>query len=131
MEAYKREGILNNSKEERVISMSSYSDLNTLLLVSDYLITDYSSIIFEYCLRKKPMIFYAYDLDQFTDGGRGFYQPYKEFVPGPVVKDTQEILELLSNNQFDYEKKEAFVHMNYQYLDGKSAERIYLHIFQS
>jgi len=117
--------------EKNVISMSSYSDISTLLLVSDYLITDYSSVIFEYCLRKRPMIFYAYDLEQFSNYGRGFYQPYLEYVPGPVAKDTETIIELLKKNQFDIDKICTFKNQNYQFLDGKSAERLYLHIFSN
>ena len=129
IEAYKKE---NNRKltHENVISMSSYSDLNTLLLVSDYLITDYSSIVFEYCLMEKPMLFFAYDLEHFSDYGRGFYKPYEEYAPGPIVTNTKEILELLRKDQFDLEGIKSFIYKNYKYLDGKSAERIYLHIFQ-
>jgi CDP-ribitol ribitolphosphotransferase len=116
--------------DENVISMSSYEDINTLLLVSDYLITDYSSVIFEYCLLEKPMIFYAYDLEEFSDQGRGFYRPYEKFVPGPVAKDTEDILRLLKNDQFDLNRVRSFVNKYYRYLDGKSAERLYLHIFK-
>jgi len=129
VESYKKKGSLN-ALQDRVISMSSYSDINTLLLVSDYLITDYSSIIFEYCLMEKPMIFYAYDLDEFSDHGRGFYRPYEEYVPGPIITDTKIIIDLLSKDQFDIDKIKTFKRNNYRYLDGKSAERLYLHIFQ-
>ncbi len=128
MEAYKKEG--HTYQEENVVSMSDYPHLNTLLLVADYLITDYSSIIFEYCLMKKPMIFYAYDLEEFSDHGRGFYRPYEEYVPGPIVPSTDEIIHALKEDQFDLEKIRTFVKKNYRYLDGKSAERIYLHIFK-
>ncbi len=117
-------------KEDRVIAMSSYPDVNTLLLVSDYLITDYSSVMFEYCLREKPIIFYAYDLEEFSDCGRGFYRNYEEYVPGPVVRSTGEILEFIKKQEFDPEKIHAFVQSNYRYLDGKSTERLYQHIFR-
>lgn len=130
MEAYKKEVPLDSQIAERVISVSSYADINTLLLVSELLITDYSSIIFEYCLREKPMIFYAYDLEEFSDRGRGFYKPYKEYVPGPVVNNTQAVIQVLERNQFDMEKVRAFVKENYAFLDGGAAERLYLHIFQ-
>ena len=110
-------------------SMSLYEDINTLLLVSDYLITDYSSVIYEYCLLEKPMIFYAYDLEQFSDHGRGFYHPYEAYVPGPVVRNTEDIIKLLNKNTFPTEGMIDFVIKNYRYLDGKSAKRIYEHIF--
>lgn len=129
-QALDKDGLIKTGGDENTISMSSYEDINALLLVSDYLITDYSSVIFEYCLMERPIIFYAYDLEHFWDQGRGFYRPYEEYVPGPVVKDTQEILELLKNDEFDQEEIKAFVKNNYRYLDGKSAERLYLHIFK-
>ena len=130
MEHYQKEGLLSPSLKDNVISMSTYPDINTLLLVADYLITDYSSVIFEYCLMEKPMIFYAYDLEEFSDQGRGFYRTYEEYVPGPITQSTETIAELLKKDQFDLEQVKTFVNKNYCYLDGKSAERIYLHIFE-
>lgn len=113
----------------RIMNMSSYKDTNTLLLVADALITDYSSIIYEYCLRKKPMIFYAYDLEQFKSLGRGFYGPYESFVPGIVAKNMTELVkavrESLYENKFDVEKVSEFCKQYYDYTDGKSAERVY------
>jgi CDP-ribitol ribitolphosphotransferase len=129
MEALKNGGFALPSYEN-IVSMSSYADINTLLLVSGILITDYSSVIFEYCLMEKPMIFYAYDLEQFSDHGRGFYYNYEEYVPGPVVKDTDAIIDLLKKNEFDRSKIKTFVKRNYRYLDGKSAERLYQNVFK-
>jgi CDP-ribitol ribitolphosphotransferase len=131
MEIIKKNGDFSMELGENIISMSSYPDLNTLLLATDVLITDYSSIIFEYCLMEKPMLFFAYDLEEFSDRGRGFYLPYEEYVPGPVVRETQEVLDLLKKDQYNIEKIKEFKRKNYRYLDGKSAERIYLHIFKA
>ncbi|HHU73193.1 MAG TPA: hypothetical protein GXZ28_01010 [Clostridiales bacterium] len=130
-EAYRREGeSANRIDGSNIISMTGYPDINTLLLVSDYLITDYSSIIFDYCLQGKPMIFYAYDLEEFSNQGRGFYHPYEHLVPGPVVKNTEEIIELIKKDQFDLDRIEDFKRKQYRYLDGKSTERLYLHILK-
>jgi CDP-ribitol ribitolphosphotransferase len=129
MEMYQKNEQYKSAIRENVISMSGYPDINTLLLVADYLITDYSSVIFEYCLLKKPMLFYAYDLEEFSDHGRGFYRPYKEFVPGRVTETTEEIIDLLKRDDFNLEVINSFINSNYQYLDGKSTERLYLHIF--
>lgn len=128
--AFKKSELQNKEKLDNVISMSEYKDLNTLLLVADYLITDYSSIIFEYSLMERPMIFYPYDLEQFSDQGRGFYYPYESYVPGPVVQDTDALVLLLKDNEFDLNRIRSFKNRNYGYLDGKSAERLYLHIFK-
>ena len=112
----------------RVYNLSSYPDTNTLLLVADALITDYSSIIYEYCLREKPMVFYAYDLEVFESKGRGFYEPYEAFVPGMVAKTTNEVIEAIKLNiyeeKYDIERIEWFRDRHYQYFDGKSTERV-------
>ncbi|UCZ52716.1 CDP-glycerol glycerophosphotransferase family protein [Bacillus shivajii] len=69
----------------------STENINHLLLVTDMLITDYSSLPFEFALRNKPMIFYPYDFEQYSED-IGFCFDYHEEVPGPVVKSTEELL---------------------------------------
>ncbi|TDL32618.1 CDP-glycerol glycerophosphotransferase family protein [Jeotgalibacillus sp. S-D1] len=69
-------------------------DVNELLQVTDVLITDYSSIPFEYCLLGKPMIFFAYDLKEYSKE-RGIWANYDQLVPGPVVTDTESLIEAL------------------------------------
>lgn len=112
----------------KIMNMSSYTDTNTLLLVSDALITDYSSIIFEYCLSEKPMIFFAYDLENFTNQGRGFYEPYEDFVPGMIVKSTYEVVEAIKLNvyegKYDLERIEWFCDRHYDHFDGCSTSRV-------
>lgn len=108
----------------RIIDMSSYPELNTLLSVSDVLITDYSSIIFEYIVFNRPIIFYAYDLERFESSDRGFYENYREYVPGIVVSDTEGIINAI-NGQDEYsDKRKYFYDDAYEYKDGKSTERL-------
>lgn len=109
---------------ERIIDFSRYPNLNTLLMATDILITDYSSIIFEYCVFQKPMIFFAYDLDEFSNCGRGFYRDYKSYVPGPVVSSTEEIIQVIKNKNWKSEKWELFFKEAYQYTDGNATIRI-------
>lgn len=111
-------------KDKRVHQLSFEEDVNTVLLACDILITDYSSIIFEYCLMKCPMIFYSYDLEEFQRKGRGFYHPYQSYVPGPIAYSGKEVCELIKENNFDYDKIDKFIEDNYQYLDGKATERL-------
>lgn len=115
---------------ERVKNISFYQDINTLLMVSDVLITDYSSIIFEYCALEKPMIFYAYDLEKFSKQGRGFYEPYKEYVPGPIARTTEDIIQILNKNSYDFERIVLFKKKSYQYLDGQAINRLIKNIFE-
>jgi len=76
---------------QSIIDVSKYKDVNHLLLLTDILITDYSSIPFEYSLLEKPMIFYAYDLDTYMQT-RGIQGDYERIVPGPVARTTDEVL---------------------------------------
>lgn len=111
-----------NSK--KIINMSKYPNLNTLLSVSDILITDYSSIIFEYVVFDRPIIFFAYDLDKFENDDRGFYENYRDYVPGAVVKTTEELIEIIKNKDDYHEKRKEFFHQSYKYTDGKSTDRL-------
>ncbi len=108
---------------DRVFDFSHYGQLNTLLICSDILITDYSSIIYEYALLEKQMIFYSYDLDKFEKSGRGFYGNYESMVPGPVVFKTQEIVDEI-NNPTEYGLDE-FLAKYLENCDGHARERLY------
>ncbi|GAB5053872.1 hypothetical protein PESHB5_03710 [Pediococcus parvulus] len=80
------------------LDMSSYDSIEELYLVSDVLITDYSSVMFDYGYLKRPMIFFAYDLDWYLDShNRGVYLDYVNTVPGPVFKSTDQIAVQLTN----------------------------------
>src|SRR5699024_2945828 len=64
---------------------SSFREINDLLLVTDLLITDYSSVCFEYALLNKPMLFFAFDVEEYIRT-RDFYYDYFDFIPGPIVR---------------------------------------------
>jgi CDP-ribitol ribitolphosphotransferase / teichoic acid ribitol-phosphate polymerase len=111
--------------DNRVIDFSHYDKLNTLLICSDILITDYSSIIFEYALMKKPMIFYCYDLNKFKKSDRGFYGNYESLVPGPVAFKTEEIVDIIREDIGENYDINEFL-MNYlENCDGNSRKRLY------
>ena len=111
--------------QNRVFDFSHYDKLNTLLICCDILITDYSSIIYEYALMKKPMIFYSYDLSKFKNAGRGFYEDYKTVVPGPVAFKTKQIVDTINKypaNSCDIDK---FLDIYLEKCDGSSRKRLY------
>lgn len=109
---------------KNICQLSFEKDVNTVLLAADLLITDYSSIVFEYCLLKRPMIFYAYDYEEFSDQGRGFYYNYKDYVPGPVALNCQDVVNIIRNEGFETFKIEDFLSNNYLYTDGNATERL-------
>ncbi len=110
--------------EGRVVNMSDYADVNTLLFVASALITDYSSIIFEYILLGRPVYFYAYDLDIFENDDRGFYEDYRDYVPGPVAGDTKELIREINSKDVYGHKREQFKEKFYKYTDGHSTDRL-------
>ncbi len=109
---------------KNICQLSFEQDVNTVLMAADILITDYSSIIFEYCLMKRPMIFYAYDYEEFSDQGRGFYYDYETFVPGPVAHSCREVLDIIRDQGFQQSKVEEFINNHYLYTDGNATERL-------
>lgn len=109
---------------EHIVQLSFERDVNTVLLASDLLITDYSSIIFEYCLTRRPMIFYAYDYNEFSEQGRGFYYDYALFVPGPVARTGGEVAEIILKEAFELYKIDNFIENNYIYTDCNATERL-------
>jgi CDP-ribitol ribitolphosphotransferase len=97
--------------------------VNDLLRITDLLITDYSSIVFEYATLRRPMLFFAYDLEEYT-ATRDFYVPYEEFVPGRIVRTFAELLAAMRSDDFQAEKLDAFVERHFARLDGSATDRI-------
>lgn len=93
-----------------------------VLFAADILITDYSSVIFEYALLEKPMAFYCYDFDEYE---RDFYLDYERELPGPLLKNQNELFEFIKRENFEQDDRiEAFRNKYMKNCDGKSSERI-------
>lgn len=103
------------------INMTHYYDISMLYCIADILISDYSSTIVEYVLLDKPVILYAYDLEQYD---RGFYRDYQETAPGKIAHTQNELYEILAKKEDDLAKRQTFVKLQYDYYDSNSAERI-------
>ena len=98
-------------------------DVNDLLFSVDLLITDYSSIVFEFSVLNRPMVFFAYDLDEYI-AERDFYVPFDEFVPGPIVRTFPELLDVIRRGDLQQDKVEAFAAKHFAHLDGQSTDRV-------
>ncbi|GAF64983.1 teichoic acid biosynthesis protein [Bacillus sp. TS-2] len=101
---------------------SEYREINDLLFITDILITDYSSVCFEYALLNKPMIFFSFDVEEYIQK-RDFYFEYQSFIPGVLVKSTEDMISSIKYNQFEQERIKPFVKYFFDDLDGKSSER--------
>lgn len=119
----KQKLFISEENKKYIIDASSYREVNDILFITDLLITDYSSVIYEFSLLKKPMIFYAFDLLKY-EADRGFYEPYIDMVPGKIVKTFDELMESIENKDFDVDKLDKFIKKNFKYTDGKSTDRI-------
>lgn len=99
--------------------------IEDLICVSDICISDYSSLIYEYALFERPLLFLAHDLDEYFDW-RGFYYNYDELTPGPVVKTNEEMIDYIVNidTQFDKQKVIDFKQRFMSACDGHATERI-------
>lgn len=111
------EGEFDNIKVVRDFST------NDMMLVSDMLITDYSSVIFEYALLRKPIVFYCYDLLNYN---RGFYLNYPEDLPGDVYENQKDLTAYITSEEKDRltEKYDKFIEKYMSACDGHSCERI-------
>lgn len=114
-----------------IYNVSNYDDINHLYLIADLLITDYSSVFFDYGILKKPMLFYMYDLDDYKDSIRGFYFGIDR-LPGRIITEEEELPDAIRDSieNFCYDEKyrefnELFSHLE----DGNASARFVATVF--
>lgn len=113
---------VSNEYPDFVYDVSNEQDSNHLLVVTDVLVTDYSSIPFEFALLHRPMVFFAYDLEEYAKQ-RGLHTRYEMIVPGPVVRETEQLIQVIRKNEFDFKKIVKFAHDWNEYSTGSSSRR--------
>ena len=108
--------------------VSKYDDIAELYLISDMLITDYSSVFFDFANLKRPILYYTYDLDKYENVLRGFYIDIHSEVPGPLLKTTDEVIDSIKNidsiKEEYQEKYDAFYERFCSIEDGNASKRI-------
>ncbi|MFZ7119665.1 MAG: CDP-glycerol glycerophosphotransferase family protein [Eubacteriaceae bacterium] len=109
--------------KDKFIDMSSYREINDLLFITDILITDYSSTCFEFSLLNRPMIFFAYDLEDYISK-RDFYYEYENFVPGKICRTFDEVIHSIKYEDFELDKVKKFRDKFFEHTDGKSTDRV-------
>lgn len=111
-----------------LIDVSGYPDAAPLYLAADVLVTDYSSVMFDFAITGKPMVFFAHDIDHYEGTLRGFYLDYRASMPGPIVDDVPTLARALQRSAGDrsefagrYEQfRREFCHLE----DGLAGERV-------
>jgi CDP-glycerol glycerophosphotransferase len=113
--------------------VSSYPEATELLLAVDVLITDYSSCMFDFANTGRPMLFFAYDLDDYQESIRGFNLDYAETVPGPVLGTTDEVAAALADldgiRTAHAQRYEAFRSAFCEFDDGGATARVVDRVF--
>ena len=104
------------------VDLSSYRDIGRILPVVDTLVTDYSSIIFDYYLLNKPIVFYSVDKEEYEDS-RGLYYDYEDYTYGPVTETTAELTRAIKEEDMFESKREAFGKKFMAACDGNSTEK--------
>jgi CDP-glycerol glycerophosphotransferase len=106
-------------------------DISTLYLVSDYMITDYSSVMFDYNILQRPMFFYCYDLEQYKDTLRGFYFDFLKEAPGPVVLTTEDLIrEIQQYDDSRYQNRRDAFTKKYNHADDGTASKQIVDLIQ-
>lgn len=105
-----------------------YDDIAELYLISDILITDYSSVFFDFANLRRPILFYTYDLEKYENVLRGFYIDIHSEVPGPLLKTTEEVIDAIVNiddlNKEYSDKYDEFYERFCGIEDGNASKRI-------
>jgi len=102
--------------------VSAYGDINEMFYVTDILITDFSSNIYEFSLQHKPMIFYAFDKD-FYQLTRGVHRTLEE-APGNVCETFDEVIDVIKNENYSYDKLDSFLKESFDNHDMLSADLV-------
>ena len=113
-----------------IIECDADWDIQELYLISDMMITDYSSVMFDYSILKRPMIFFTYDLENYKNKLRDFYFDMFEEVPGPICETNDEMIYFIKNytekgymSEFG-EKYQKWSEKFNTFDDGKASKKI-------
>lgn len=111
-----------------VYNESNYDDISELYLISDILITDYSSVFFDYAILRRPILYYVYDYDQYAKYLHGFYLDMKKDLPGPLIKTSKGVVHAIQNiNEIKKRYKNRYNRFNRHFNawdDGHASQRV-------
>lgn len=110
--------------------LSKEREINDLLLIADIMITDYSSVIFEFALLQKPIVYFAYDLEKYASS-RGLYYKFEDYVYGTVARDSAELINAIEKKDLMYEKRQKFIDRFMGACDGHATCRTCKWIFDT
>ncbi|KAA1418078.1 hypothetical protein FE697_000035 [Mumia zhuanghuii] len=111
-----------------VLDVTLYPDISELFLVTDVLVTDYSSLMFDFAVTGRPIVFFVPDLDEYQNVSRGLYLVLEDIAPGPVLHTSEDVAEALSDLQsLRAEHRSAYAAWREQFVpfdDGGATARV-------
>ena len=110
--------------KEFVYYIDPKEDISSLCLIADVLVTDYSSVFFDYAILKRPIYFFMYDLDTYRDELRGFYLDIYHDLPGDVIESEDELIQKIFSEKFDYNRLQIFNEQFNNHEDGNASKRV-------
>jgi len=129
-----KDELIEKYKSLNSISFMEEVDVAEILPNTDILITDYSSVFFDFLLTNRPIIFAPFDYEKYITKDRELYYDYDEVTPGPKCKNWDEVLEWIvkfkENPELYKEEREVIKNRFHKYQDGKNCERVYKEIIK-
>ena len=110
--------------KEFVYYIDPKEDISSLYLIADVLVTDYSSVFFDYAILKRPIYFFMYDVDTYRDELRGFYLDIYHDLPGDVIESEDELIQKIFSEKFDYNRLQIFNEQFNNHEDGNASKRV-------
>jgi len=121
-------------KYEHITFFDPHADIQPLLGMADMLITDYSSVYFDFLLLKRPILFYVYDFNEYMEKDRGFLFDYYDITPGPKCQTQDELFNAidiyLRNPDWYQEAREKVTHLAHDYADSNASQRIWEYLLK-
>jgi len=113
----------NFENDDFYLDLTSDREINDLLFVTDILVTDYSSVIFEYSFFERPVVFFVPDLDDYRNS-RDFYYPLENYTYGDIAKDEDELIKCIKKEKVNKKKLKEFKDYFCSSCDGKSTKKV-------
>ena len=111
-----------------IFDVNNYFSIENLYIISDMLITDYSSALFDYAITNKPMIFYLYDIQEYSENLRGTYFDIEKEAPGPLAYNNDQLISVIQNVDEEMkkceERRHAFYDKYVNYECGDSSRQV-------
>lgn len=117
-----------------VVDVSYHPDIADLYLAADILVTDYSSVMFDFAVTGKPIIFFAYDLEHYRNEQRGLYFDLEPVAPGPIVRTTDAVVAAIVDREevaAAYAERYAVFRRTFCSLeDGRATQRVVAQVIE-